>query len=33
VNFEMRVMNPPAGSAGFLPMLRAYDPSSPGEGR
>jgi predicted Zn finger-like uncharacterized protein len=33
VNFEVRVMNPPAGSTGFLPTLRAYDPSSPEEGR
>jgi predicted Zn finger-like uncharacterized protein len=33
VNFEVRVMNPPAGSAGFLPTLRAFDPASLGEGR
>ena len=33
VNFEVRVMNPPAGSAGFLPMLRAFDPASLGEER
>lgn len=33
VNFEVRVMNPPAGSAGFLPALRAFDPASRGEGR
>jgi hypothetical protein len=31
VNFEVRVMNPPAGSAGFLPTLRAFDPASLGE--
>ena len=33
VNFEVRVINPPAGSAGFLPELRAFDPASGGEGR
>jgi predicted Zn finger-like uncharacterized protein len=33
VNFEVRVMNPPAGSAGFLPTLRAFDPATLGEGR
>jgi hypothetical protein len=33
VNFEVRVMNPPAGSAGFLPTLRAFDPASLEEGR
>jgi predicted Zn finger-like uncharacterized protein len=32
INFEVRVMNPPAGSAGFLPTLRAFDPSTLGEG-
>jgi hypothetical protein len=25
VNFELRIMNPPAGSSGFLPVLRAFD--------
>jgi predicted Zn finger-like uncharacterized protein len=33
VDFEVRVMNPPAGSAGFLPTLRAFDPATLGEGR
>ena len=33
VNFEVRVMNPPAGSAGFLPTLRSFDPALLGEGR
>ena len=27
VHFEVRIMNPPAESAGFLPVLRAYDPA------
>jgi predicted Zn finger-like uncharacterized protein len=31
VNFEVRVMNPPAGSAGFLPALRAFDLATLGE--
>lgn len=26
-HFEVRVMNPPAESAGFLPVLRAFDPA------
>ncbi len=33
VNFEVRVMNPPAGSARFLPMLRAFDPAALSEGK
>jgi predicted Zn finger-like uncharacterized protein len=33
VDFEVRVMNPPAGSAGFMPTLRAFDPATLGEGR
>jgi predicted Zn finger-like uncharacterized protein len=28
IPFEVRVMNPPAGSARFLPMLQSFDPSS-----
>ncbi len=32
VNFEVRVMDPPVGSAGFLPTLRAFDPAARGEG-
>jgi predicted Zn finger-like uncharacterized protein len=28
VSFEVRVMNPPAGSARFLPMLQSVDPST-----
>jgi hypothetical protein len=31
VNFEMRIMNPPAGSAGFLPALRALDLATLGD--
>jgi hypothetical protein len=30
VDFEVRSVNPPAGSAGFLPTLQSYDPASPG---
>jgi len=33
VNFEVRVMNPPEGSAGFLPMLQTFDPATQGKGR
>jgi hypothetical protein len=31
VNFELRIMNPPAGSAGFLPVLRAFDLATLGD--
>jgi len=31
VNFELRIMNPPAGSAGFLPALRAFDLATLGD--
>ena len=31
VNFELRIINPPAGSAGFLPALRAFDLATLGD--
>jgi predicted Zn finger-like uncharacterized protein len=31
VNFELRIVNPPAGSAGFLPVLRAFDLATLGD--
>ena len=30
VNFELRVMNPPSGSAGVLPALKAFDQATQG---
>jgi predicted Zn finger-like uncharacterized protein len=30
IDFEVRSVNPPAGSAGFLPVLRSFDTASPG---
>jgi hypothetical protein len=28
VQFEARLMNPPAGIASFLPVLKAFDPAA-----